>query len=57
MWKVALDEPNDDCKLFVPKASVGDNPILNSTGTVISPPPPAMESTKPAQTPVRNSAG
>ena len=43
--------------MFVPRARWGSRPKLSSTGSVISPPPPAMESTRPAIRPVRNRRG
>src|SRR5439155_6431539 len=55
--QVALPEPKVACSLLVPKASPGAIPTLSSTGSVIKPPPPAIESTNPAQSPVRNRTG
>ena len=34
---------------MVPSANCGGSPAANKAGTVISPPPPAMVSTKPAK--------
>src|SRR5438477_468195 len=53
----ALPEPHVACNLFVPSACCGLIPRLNRTGSVISPPPPAIESTNPATTPVPRRRG
>src|SRR2546421_970572 len=55
--QAALPEPKVAWSLFVPKANSGGMPTFRRTGKVINPPPPAMESTNPAQSPVRNSNG
>lgn len=55
MVNVALAAPKLDCNLFVPRARIGSEQNLSSTGKVIRPPPPAIESTNPAVSPVRNS--
>src|SRR5882724_4578356 len=50
--QVALPEPKEAWSLLVPKAKAGGMPRFKRTGSVIRPPPPAMESTKPAMRPV-----
>ena len=45
---VAEPEPNIPCSLLVPSAATGGKPARSNAGMVIRPPPPAIESTKPA---------
>src|SRR4051794_14323489 len=45
---VAEAVPKMPCSLLVPSAATGGNPASSRAGMVISPPPPAIESTKPA---------
>jgi hypothetical protein len=46
---VATRVPIDDENLFVPSAACEGRPIKRYEGREISPPPPAMESIKPAR--------
>ncbi len=46
---VAEAAPKIDCALLVPSICSGGMPTISMAGTVISPPPPAIELTKPAK--------
>ena len=52
--KVAIAVPTEPCSLLVPNAASGGRPLITSAGKVISPPPPAKVSIKPAKIPTRN---
>ena len=47
----ALPAPNILDSLLLPKAILGGRLVNSIAGTEISPPPPTMESTKPAKAP------
>lgn len=47
-------DANVDENLLVPKAMWGDTPANKKAGTLIIPPPPAIESTKAATKPARH---
>ena len=55
-FSAAEKDPKLDCSLLVASASAGDSPAHSSAGTVSSPPPPAMASTKPASIPTASRA-
>ena len=49
--KELVKEAVEDENLFVPNAICGGIPANKNAGTLISPPPPAIESTKAARNP------
>ena len=51
---LAVPLPNTAWALLVARVSMGPRPAHNRTGMEISPPPPAMESTRPASTATAN---
>jgi hypothetical protein len=47
--------PQVPCSLFVPRARWGGMPVASRAGNEMIPPPPAMESTNPANSPASHS--
>lgn len=49
----AVNAPNTLDNLLLPSATLGGKLVSNMAGTEINPPPPTMESTKPANAPAK----